>query len=139
MTIGTRRLEEPEHAGSLLAVRAAHAATCARRLAHQAHHRAISDTDLCGTCVEGKLSRPACVRCGGTEDLRDRGMAPGATYCAPCRRALAEEAARHYHVDDGTPCTCAVTNASVDTGWSCGGTAGRWVAERTEMADEPPF
>lgn len=27
-----------------------------------------------------------CVRCGGTDNLRDRGMMPGATYCASCRQ-----------------------------------------------------
>lgn len=31
---------------------------------------------------------PSCVWCGGTEDLKDRGMAPGMTYCAPCRKAM---------------------------------------------------
>lgn len=31
-----------------------------------------------------------CVRCGGTEDLMDRGMAPGMTYCAPCRKVLSD-------------------------------------------------
>jgi recombinational DNA repair protein (RecF pathway) len=36
---------------------------------------------------------PKCSRCGGTDDLKDRAFAPGLTYCAACRRALAEEEA----------------------------------------------
>jgi hypothetical protein len=32
----------------------------------------------------------ACIKCGGDEDLMDRGMAPGMTYCRPCRVLMAE-------------------------------------------------
>jgi hypothetical protein len=35
------------------------------------------------------MTEPKCVRCGGTDDLMDRGMAPGMTYCAPCRTSIA--------------------------------------------------
>jgi late competence protein required for DNA uptake (superfamily II DNA/RNA helicase) len=31
---------------------------------------------------------PTCRRCGGTDDLKDRGMAPGMAYCKWCREFL---------------------------------------------------
>lgn len=34
------------------------------------------------------MSEPRCIRCGGTDDLMDRAMAPGMTYCGPCRKAM---------------------------------------------------
>lgn len=36
---------------------------------------------------------PRCVACGGTEDLMDRGMAPGMTYCVHCRQRMAQAVA----------------------------------------------
>lgn len=41
-------------------------------------------------------TEPRCVRCGGTEDLKDRGMAPGMTYCAPCRKSLFGDSSLAY-------------------------------------------
>lgn len=44
-----------------------------------------------GTGLVGEASpvpSPSCRRCGGTDDLRDRGMAPGMTYCRWCREFL---------------------------------------------------
>lgn len=42
---------------------------------------------------EGRVQ--SCIKCGGGEDLMDRGMAPGMTYCRPCRVRMSEEDARH--------------------------------------------
>lgn len=39
--------------------------------------------------VDSPAGAEKCIRCGGTDDLKDRGMAPGVTFCKWCREALA--------------------------------------------------
>ena len=50
--------------------------------------------DVRGLCavpllVSAEAERPVCVRCGGRDDLMDRAMMPGSTYCRWCRESAA--------------------------------------------------
>jgi hypothetical protein len=57
--------------------------------------------------------------------------------CPECPRVLGQ----FFHTDDGSPCYDAMSNVTIDTGYSCRTTSGRWVSRRvlgTETSTATP-